>query len=956
MSKNSNHYNWQNWIRQTKNNKKKPLNEMKGQWIDAIYSAIKTASEKKQPNFTRFFEDENRIVIPYDTTRMNKLAFLLGICVNFIKLDVARKRNAHVKALYKKYLNFDYSVVDEGLSIGNDSHEDRERLGQALPENLKDKVYFSIANPTVPHIEDLRLNIEVKKVDQKGRAAGGAEQVTQLTLFVPVIQYSSFEPWTEKTPQKVVDEKGKYRVTNVTATIGEILVKLGNQQLIKWWQDNQYKFAQDSTIVEGAKDFYDKGTESVRTLELEELIEKFNTINENSKSELSIIISRSPVDVLRMSDFLKTGLDSCHVYPGKTGSSYSGEYFYCALAEARNEGAIAYLVRTEDLEKVDLNQPEIFQDPDRNIQGIYPIERIRLRRLADQNAGVDFMIPEKRSYGKIKHASFYFTVKKWIVNQTAKFVLNDPEAENALEKFYVPDRDSIYLLGGSYSDDGLNNLGDSLQDILAQSVSLASTNPEEIKEVTTFIKQQKYGYSLSYAGQEDPQEAVDECDEANTVADEMVDQYDRYLHHGSVSLDVDCDNGISFFPTIKIETSLTQDDDMLEGKKLSYEKIGSFFQQNKDSFIDAVREEVVLTARITGPLLAASEIDVRVELFTGPQIVTIINFQDTFGNAGDVDYYFRNAVKRMNDYFDSSSINSIVLAQLEKFKLVQLPAISEPDAQDLIQKFSESLVQDRNHFKWNEAGHQENTRDSFILVQDPSRVEVGDNFPIVAKIPISNQARQADFNSAIRLLNSMSTSTISTEIEKKLNNLFVGLYPEKEQGKLPFEYSSQGTEVIDIIRSKNIPLSPQTTHGFTVRLTTSDTDKESVKNRNADFLNIRAIVSVAMDADMENLQEIVNAMNFIDVIGSQQNYQKVIDIISEEAKKQVVFRYNFHGDLAKAGSEEIADEPMYSNTNLGSSSLFTNEPMVKDQHMAENKTKKLVINERFKRLLRNKLR
>ena len=61
----------------------------------------------------------------------------------------------------------------------------------------------------------------------------------------------------------------------------------------------------------------------------------------------SIIVTRNPVDVFRMSDF--DNITSCHSPPSREQSSES--YFQCAVAEAHGHGAIAYVVNNEDLIK-----------------------------------------------------------------------------------------------------------------------------------------------------------------------------------------------------------------------------------------------------------------------------------------------------------------------------------------------------------------------------------------------------------------------------------------------------------------------------------------------------------------------------------------------------------------------------------------------------------------------------
>lgn len=119
-----------------------------------------------------------------------------------------------------------------------------------------------------------------------------------------------------------------------------------------------------------------------------------------------VVISRSPVDVVRMSDH--DGWTSCH--------GQGGSYFQCAISDAKGAGGIAYVVRREDLRGVNLQDPEIFVDPDRGVMGIKPIARLRLRQLVHKEAGYDLAVPEERVYGA-EVPGFLETVRKWALEQ-----------------------------------------------------------------------------------------------------------------------------------------------------------------------------------------------------------------------------------------------------------------------------------------------------------------------------------------------------------------------------------------------------------------------------------------------------------------------------------------------------------------------------------------------------------
>jgi hypothetical protein len=133
------------------------------------------------------------------------------------------------------------------------------------------------------------------------------------------------------------------------------------------------------------------------------------------------ILSRHPVDVVRMSDM--DDIRSCH--------SRTGGYFQCAVAESRGHGPIAYSIpRAQfeqyfdvDLDKtspedVDLDQggEEIFADRDRGVPGIDPKSRVRIRKFVSNEDGRTLAVPEARTYtqgGRTAPPGFLKSVVDW---------------------------------------------------------------------------------------------------------------------------------------------------------------------------------------------------------------------------------------------------------------------------------------------------------------------------------------------------------------------------------------------------------------------------------------------------------------------------------------------------------------------------------------------------------------
>jgi hypothetical protein len=161
---------------------------------------------------------------------------------------------------------------------------------------------------------------------------------------------------------------------------------------------------------------------------------------EAGKTKYSVIVSRHPIDVARMSDH--EGISSCH--------SQSGSYFNCAVGEAKGFGPIAYLVKDEYLKKVkDLQADEIFADPERDVKGIKPKSRLRLRRFVDRtDKDYELAVPEDRVYG-MTPKGFKKAVRSWAVEVQKK------EIE---EKGGRPRMNDFIRTGGSYTDSTASDL------------------------------------------------------------------------------------------------------------------------------------------------------------------------------------------------------------------------------------------------------------------------------------------------------------------------------------------------------------------------------------------------------------------------------------------------------------------------------------------------------------------
>lgn len=152
----------------------------------------------------------------------------------------------------------------------------------------------------------------------------------------------------------------------------------------------------------------------------------------------SIIISRSPIDILRMSDI--GAIDSCH--------AEGGAYFHCAIQEAKKGGPIAYIVKTKDIENLteeEFQNEEIFEDSSRNVQGVTALARLRIRKYLDIDTENEIAIPELKIYGT-RIEGFYDTVKDFFKEKQP-----DLDEDNLIRSFQ---NKRLVKTGGTYGDSG----------------------------------------------------------------------------------------------------------------------------------------------------------------------------------------------------------------------------------------------------------------------------------------------------------------------------------------------------------------------------------------------------------------------------------------------------------------------------------------------------------------------
>jgi len=449
---------WEGFI----SNKKMLLNEMEGQYMNLISNA--TAYAERHPEllpFKEVFGNDLRKVIPFQQKNVDKIAYLLSIFKLFSRTTEG-----------KQYL---VPQVQPTTVKVKRQRQDGETYEQKQTLNQLVAVHTFIDQMGNSKTRNLTIVNSLKLLN-------GA--------YKKYLEKSNQDPDSVNLPQ--------FTILKVLDTI---------PRMIDWWQKNQSKIIQDPEIAQLSKDLSD---------DMDQVAWKmFDTIDENEgageiNSKYSIILSRVPVDVLRMSDH--DGISSCHSQPKNYGSN---GYFYCAIAEAQNQGAIAYVVNTEDLENIDLKSKEIFVDRERSIGGIRPLSRIRLRTLKDTSTDKTIAVPEQKIYGLLINGFQEFIDKYTAQSQKEMFVEQD---EDGTKQLKLPIQSNLTYVGGSWQD---SLIGRNFKRMLDYITGLGEVEPT--KEQKLLINDFAL-ISVRYSGNDDQYQDDDEdedYDEDNNDEDDQ---------------------------------------------------------------------------------------------------------------------------------------------------------------------------------------------------------------------------------------------------------------------------------------------------------------------------------------------------------------------------------------------------------------------------------------------------
>jgi len=352
-------------------------------------------------------------------------------------------------------------------------------------------------------------------------------------------------------PANLSDPADKPRIEKMQKGLRRRQMKIG--KLLRKGVDFTEKIANDINVTEKYYQFFSEpsiGTPGQAKEELETFKTQLQIWEKRgaTKSDHTVIITRHPIDVFRMSDFDR--IQSCHSPPSKGGDA---SYYKCAVAEAHGHGPVAYLVRNEDLDEAleekeldkgdyqalldqyEDDEEEFFYDDDRVEGDITPINRLRIRKYSSPKFNMTIAAPAKRVYGDNKglNDAMVNTVVKWAQGSQ----------EDALKK--MKDDEDMLSDGKFNMDNWIRHGGTYHQDNSPEALLRQLLDDGRFKDFSNFTGQIQVDAST-----ENSLTLTAGVGAVTEQAEEMVDDFNRRSFAVRVALgDIDAEDG-QFFISI----------------------------------------------------------------------------------------------------------------------------------------------------------------------------------------------------------------------------------------------------------------------------------------------------------------------------------------------------------------------------------------------------------------------
>ena len=449
-------YGWHKFLQEARNPapkqqfalfERKLLRELDEEELEHVRDAIERASTGIELAFGRIFKGKTRLVIDFPT------------------IDTSTDLGKFVDEF--RALNYDVSW-EKGLISGEKELKDgsisrtvRQLTGEPEPEPKKRKIQMKIG----------KFWAKIYELSSKREA-----------LTQKVLDYLENEGYYDGKRSDLGHSYGRLtKAGELTGVMIEAALDESEQKRyqqladqLEMYMGGRPAYLSDSAHAKKNQEYWQQNADYIK-----------KNIGNLTVDKYVIIITRDPIDILRMSDFNR--IYSCHSPPSRG----SGESFYkCAVAEAHGHGAVAYAVETEELLESTASDTiedaekyifeydgEIFADEMRGSHvglstKMVPVARTRLRQVRfwnspdeaaptgplDMSTATQLAVPEKRVYG-LKIPGFRDRVARWAKETQSEQIDSIPETA-AFVKF-----------GGSHEDNAIPGL---LSDLLGVSIGSES--------------------------------------------------------------------------------------------------------------------------------------------------------------------------------------------------------------------------------------------------------------------------------------------------------------------------------------------------------------------------------------------------------------------------------------------------------------------------------------------------
>ena len=373
--------------------------------LEVSYEQVRDLLKKlNERTFENLFGADDRIVIPFKSHALDRIK------------DMIESNDPNAK------VDIDDGTVTTTIETRAGPRERKERVGRVLNKSLK-----NITKVLHDALEDAGWK-------KKGDKYFPDNDITKKYVIMRVTrgQYKDENKVTNRPRKPGYLVFGREYANNAEVLIYAGGISMKGLAQIYTWVLNDPARAEYAEILRQEQPIFQSVFSAAQVYK--QLKSAMDTY-QNEAGGASIVISRAPVDVMRMSDF--KNIKSCH--------SQGSSYFHCAVEEAKGSGLIAWLVPDDELAKVDdLQAQDIFSDSQRGIKGVKPIARVRLRQYRHES-GEDLAIPEARLYGNPREG-FLEQVVDWARKEQTNLV------DRLKEEGYDLGLDEFRREGGSYSD------------------------------------------------------------------------------------------------------------------------------------------------------------------------------------------------------------------------------------------------------------------------------------------------------------------------------------------------------------------------------------------------------------------------------------------------------------------------------------------------------------------------